>query len=84
MVGSGQANVHTVVSIAQSQLLDGEPTPAIRAFASLGGYGANPSKEERDMHRWLTNLYNIQLEVYYVDFTLQVICLQRIVHCFSV
>ncbi len=66
MIGSGKANVRTVVSIAQAQCLDAEPTPAVKAFASLGGFGKHSSKEERDLHRWLKNLHGIELETYNV------------------
>lgn len=71
MISSGKANVHTVVSIAQAQCLDGYAPEAIQAFASLGCHGAHSSKEERDLYTWLSNLHNIQLEVYYVDMTLE-------------
>jgi len=72
MIGSGKANVHTVVSIAQAQCLDGNAPEAIEAFASLGTHGLNSSKEERDLHTWLSNLHDINLEVYYVEMTLEV------------
>lgn len=71
MVGSGKAHVHTVVSIAQAQCLDGDAPEAIRSFASLGAHGSHASKEERDLHRWLQNLYGIELRVYYVPMTLE-------------
>lgn len=72
MIGSGKANVRTVVSIAQAQCLDTEPTPAVKAFASLGGFGQHSSKEERDLHRWLKNLHGVQLETYNVRMKLLV------------
>lgn len=73
MIGSGKSHVRTVVSIAQAQSLDQEPTPAIRAFASLGTFGKNASNEERDLHTWLSRIHGIELEVYRVNFTVQVI-----------
>ena len=73
MIGKGSAHVRTVVSIAQAQALDSEPPAAIAAFASLGSFGRCNSNEERDLHRWLKNLYNVSLEVYYTPFELQVV-----------
>lgn len=72
MIGSGKTHVHTVVSIAQAQLLDGPAPEAIQAFASLGNFGRNSSKEERDLHTWMKNLHNIELEVYFAKIPLQV------------
>jgi len=72
MIGSGRAHVHTVVSIAQAQCMDGPAPEAVTAFASLGSFGRNSSNEERDLHRWLKSIYNIDLEVYYVQMNLQV------------
>ena len=72
MIGSGKAHVHTVVSIAQAQSKDAPTTQAIAAFASLGTFGSNPSNEERDLHRWLRRIYDIELEVYPVKMVLQV------------
>ena len=72
MIGTGRAHVHTVVSIAQAQCMDGPTVPAVQAFASLGGGGLHPSNEERDLHRWLKNLYQIDMEVYTVRMNLQV------------
>ena len=73
MIGHGQAHVRTVVAIAQSQHQDQSAPPCIEAFASLGNFGsASSSKnEERDLHRWLKNLYNLQLEVYWTHLKLQ-------------
>ena len=77
MIGSGKAHVRTVTSIAQAQCYDAQAMnlqcpDAMRAFASLGSFGSCPSNEERDLHRWLRRLYNIDLEVYWADMTLQV------------
>lgn len=73
MVGEGQTHVRTVVAIAQSQEQDQSALPAIQAWASLGNFGKSSKNEERDMHTWLRNLYNIQLEVYWTTLKLQVI-----------
>lgn len=70
MIGTGKANVSTLVSVAQAQAQDGELPEAVKAFASLGCWGKHRSNEERDMHRWLHNLYDRHLEVYHVDMEL--------------
>lgn len=77
LIGSGKPNVSSVVSIAQSQRLDSlgvglKLNPAIEAFASLGAFGKCPSHEERDLHRWLSGLHNLQLDVYYTNMRVQV------------
>ena len=77
LIGSGKANISSVVSIAQSQRLDSldmglKLNPAIEAFASLGAFGKCPSHEERDLHRWLSGLHNLQLDVYYTNMQVQV------------
>ena len=76
LIGSGKANISSVVSIAQSQRLDSldmglKLNPAIEAFASLGAFGKCPSHEERDLHRWLSGLHNLQLDVYYTNMRVQ-------------
>jgi len=35
MIGTGRAHVHTVVSIAQAQCMDGPTVPAVQAFANI-------------------------------------------------
>lgn len=77
MIGSGKTHVHTVVSMAQSQLMDainaGTDVPeAVRSFASLGAYGAQCQNEERDLHKWLSNLHQISLEPYHIQVKVEV------------
>lgn len=72
LIGSGQVHVRTVAGLAQAAAHDGEPSVAVRMFASLGAFGACPSNEERDLHRWLKDLYGISLEVYYFPLRLHV------------
>lgn len=79
--------MRTVVSIAQSQEQDQSAPPAIQAWASLGNFGKSSKNEERDMHTWLRNLYNIQLEVYWTTLKLQVIWIylkHRIQHVLTI
>lgn len=53
--------------MAQAQLRDGlTPPEVICHFASLGNYGKCPQNEERDLHRWLKDLHNLQLQIYYL------------------
>ena len=72
MIGSGQSNIRTVVSIAQAQRQDAKVPDVIEAFASLGSYGNHPQNEERDLHRWLRDHHNISLETYSAPMQLQV------------
>lgn len=74
MVGQGQAHVRTVVAIAQSQHRDNSALPAIQAWASLGNFGASQQNEERDLHKWLKNLFDLQLEIYWTRLQLQAPC----------
>ena len=67
MIGSGQANIRTVVSIAQSQALDQPLSGAMAESAT--------SNEERDLHRWLKDVYNVHLEPYMIHMTLQAVWL---------
>ena len=48
---------------------------ALQAFASLGSDGFYTGNEERDMTRWLKNLWGFDLQTYQVDINLQVACL---------
>ena len=49
---------------------------ALKAFASLGSDGFYTGNEERDMTRWLKNLWGFDLQTYQVDINLQVACLE--------
>lgn len=65
-----------MAAVAQAQVQDsvgGMGVPeAINHFASIGSYGKNPQNEERDLHRWLSGLYGLQLELYELRLRLQV------------
>ena len=71
MIGSGKIHVHTVAEIARAQLLDGHVMPSVEMFASLGGFGKQPGHEERDLHRWLHGLHDLNLEIYWTTMKLQ-------------
>lgn len=68
------ATVRTVASLAQSACLDGEPKAAVKAFATLGSGGKHWANEERDLHRWTKNLFDVSLDTYMVKFQVQAPC----------
>lgn len=76
MVGRGNVSVSAAVDLAGAIVADHEvPHKAIAAFASLGAGTdgvAHPQNQERDLYRWLKNLYNLQLQPYVIDLDLQV------------
>lgn len=47
------------------------PNPAVRAFASLGCDTKFGGNLERDLHRWLSGLYNFRLQAYTIYLKLQ-------------
>lgn len=63
-----------VAGISRANLADmGDAVPdAVRAMASLGGWGAHPQNQERDLHKWVHKLHNLNLETYDVVMNLQV------------
>ena len=61
----------------------GIPHKAIDAFASLGSAGSHPGNEERDLHRWMRNLWGLTLEPYTIYCDLEVLCLHLLVLFFS-
>ena len=72
MVGRGRISVCGAADLARNAMDDGLINEAVAAFASLGSHGTSPSNSERDMLRWLKNLFGITLEPYSVTFNLQV------------
>ncbi|CAK9069954.1 unnamed protein product [Durusdinium trenchii] len=73
MIGRGQLSVSAAVEIAQGISEDVDlPDGAIKAFASLGSNGDHPQNCERDLHRWLRNLYGFKLEPYKISVELNV------------
>lgn len=76
MIGRGQLSVSAAVEIAQGISEDVDlPDGAIKAFASLGSNGDHPQNCERDLHRWLRNLYGFKLEPYKISVELNASCL---------
>lgn len=73
MVGSGRSSIAAVAELSRANVADmGKSVPqAVAALASLGSWGNNASNSERDMHRWVRNLYQFGLETYDVELELQ-------------
>ena len=76
MLGQGQATVAQLATLARALVADGVPQEALQAFASLGGDGKYSSNQERDLHRWLRNLWGFNLEPYPLPMWLQAFGLQ--------
>ena len=73
LVGRGKLSVASATEIARGVTEDHEiPNHAIRTFASLGCGGQHPQNCERDLHRWVKNLYGLQLQPYILHVDLQV------------
>ena len=73
MVSRGQVSVANAADLARCAVDDGLLSEAVQAFSSLGNSGAAPSNCERDMTRWLRNLFGFTLEPYVVTLHLQVV-----------
>lgn len=72
MLGCGRAHVAEVCDLAGANVTDGLPSDALKAFASLGAGGRYEANQERDMHRWLHQIYGVKLETYKVNMNLTV------------
>lgn len=72
MLGSGRTNVAEICDLARANVQDGLPSGALRAFSSLGAEGRHESNQERDLHKWLYNLYGVDLTTYKVTMKLDV------------
>lgn len=66
MVGSGRASVSAVADLSRAMVNDvgGAAPQAVQAFASLGSWGANQHNQERDLHRWVHQLYGLAVETF--------------------
>lgn len=73
MIGRGRISVEGAAGLARSICKDHDiPHEALKAFASLGAEGAHPGNSERDLHRWLNNLWGFKLQTYTVHIDLHV------------
>lgn len=66
MVGRGRISVCGAVDLANSMVDDGMVHEAIKNFASLGAENRCPANCERDLHRWLKDLFGFTLQPYTV------------------
>lgn len=72
LIGRGQVSVAAAAEIAGCVVRDHDvPNAALQAFASLGTDGKHPSNAERDLHRWLKNLYGLKIQSYTIHVPLQ-------------
>lgn len=71
MVGSGRASVSAVADLSRAFVKDmGDTAPeAAQAFASLGGWGSSAQNQERDLQRWVHQLYGLDIQTF--DATVQ-------------
>lgn len=71
MIGRGRISVAGAVSLANSMVDDGMTHKAITTFASLGTNNVHPGNSERDLFRWLRNVFDFSLEPFSVTMHLQ-------------
>ena len=72
LIGKGDISISAAVELANSVVNDHEiPHEALAAFATLGASGNSAQNSQRDLHRWLSGLYNFRLEPYTIMLDLQ-------------
>lgn len=73
MVGSGKASIASIAEISRANVADmGSMVPEpVRALASLGSWGSHTQNQERDLHKWLKGLHQLNLQTYDVDIQLE-------------
>ena len=75
MIGRGRISISGAAGLARSIVADHDiPHEALKAFSTLGAEGAHDGNCERDLHRWLRNLWNFNLEPYTIRVNLDVAC----------
>lgn len=74
MIGNGRVSVAAAADLSRAHTADhgGNAPPAVLALATLGAGGAHRQNEERDLHRWVKDLYHLGMETYDVKMQLQV------------
>ena len=78
LVGRGHISVTAACEVAGGVAEDHAlPHAAVRAFATLGSEQKHPQNNERDLHRWVKNLYGLQLQPYKVFLDLQMDSLKK-------
>ncbi|CAE7918081.1 unnamed protein product [Symbiodinium necroappetens] len=71
-IGRGANTVASASELARCMVRDGMEHPALEAVASLGNGGRCESNAERDLHRWLKDLYGFELDTYEIAMELAV------------
>ena len=71
MIGHGRLSISGAVDLANCMVDDGLLHGAIQSFASLGSDCKYPANAERDLHRWLRDLFGFKLQTYTVWMDLQ-------------
>jgi len=64
------AHLTDLRQFAHGAVLDGAETGRLIGFASAGGWGKHPQNIERDLCKWLSNLFDVQLEPMYINLML--------------
>ncbi|CAJ1359760.1 unnamed protein product [Effrenium voratum] len=72
LVGRGRVDVSCATEIARAVLRDGVDNEAARKLGSLGAFGSSASNAERDLRRWLSNLFGLRLQPYTVYLDMKV------------
>ena len=70
VANGGHVSSMTQMARAIQSDLGTECPAAVNAIASLGG--SHQSNAERDMHKWLKNVYDSQLELYWLELPVHV------------
>ncbi len=68
-IGLGNSSVAAMHNMALAAHADGS-AQAVSVFSGLGCSGAWPQNVERDLHRWLRNLYGTELEPHWIEMDL--------------
>lgn len=79
MIGSGRTSIAAAADLSRACVQDlkgiGATAPAaVQALASLGTWGNNCQNQERDLHKWVKNLFNLKMETFEVPFMMEAWC----------
>ena len=72
LVGNGRIDISACTDVARAILQDGVEHETISKLAQLGAFGSSQSNAERDLHRWMKNLFGLSLQTYTVFLPLKV------------
>lgn len=73
MIGSGRTSVAAAADLSRACVKDMglEAPAAVRGLASLGAWGSSAQNQERDLHKWVSKMHNLDLQTYDVKIPLQ-------------